>query len=230
MKFSYTKIAVAIAAGSLFSSAALADGLFHNDTHFSYSYVEGNLARHNQDHLNSTGVNGSFAILPNLSVIGSLQHSQGKKKGLDKPNVRRTATVGAAYQRQLNGTSFANTDYVLHAEIEHKYQKYKGKHSWNTKSGEDIGFLLGAGLRSELVSDLEVYGDFSLRIQEITTHASSLTEMRVNPVITVGARYAVIKNLQVGGYVKASTGSQKTSSVYNWSEQDIIAATVRYSF
>lgn len=232
MKFSYTKIAVAIAAGSMFSSAALADGLFHNDTHFSYSFVEANLARYNQEHLNGAGVNGSFAVLPNLSVIGSLQHSQGKKKGLHKPETRRTATVGAAYHRQLNGTSFANTDYVLHAELEHKYIRYKGKYSWNSASTEDVGFLLGAGLRTELMSDLEVYGDLTLRFQEITTHASSLTEMRVNPIITVGARYAVIENLQVGGYVKVVTGNSvdPNSRRIDWSEKDSIAATVRYSF
>lgn len=228
MKFSFSKMAVAVAAGSLISSAVLADGLFHGDTHFSYSFIEGNLARYNQDHLNGTGVNGSFAILPNLSVIGSLQHNQGKKKGFEKPNVRRTATAGAAYHRQLNGTSFSNTDFVLHAEIEHKYIHYEGR-GWKG-STEDVGFLLGGGLRSELISNLEVYGDLSLRIQEITTHATSLTEMRVNPIVTLGARYAVIKGLQVGGYVKVATADTANSRRTDWSERDSVAATVRYSF
>lgn len=230
MKFTYSKLAAALVVGSLLSATTLADGLFHNETHFSYSFIEGNLAHYNQEHLNGTGVSGSFAILPNLSVIGSLQHNQGKKKGFDKPNVRRTATVGAAYHRQLNGTSLANTDFVLHAEMEHKYVSYKGKHQWNTASTEDVGFLLGGGLRSELISNLEVYGDLSLRIQEITTHATSLTEMRVNPIVTVGARYAVIKNLQVGGYVKVVTGDAASSRRVDWSEKDSVAATVRYSF
>lgn len=219
------KFVLAAAVTGLAASSAVADdsSLFHSDTHFSYTYVEANLGHNNKEHTNGTGVKGAFAILPNLSVIGSLQHYQGSNSP-SKPKVRRTLTTGVSYQRKLKDSK---TDYNLHAEIEHKYvhRKYKG---WKG-SKEDLGFLIGAGIRTEIINNLEVFGDLSLRHEKITTHASSLPEMRINPIVTVGARYAVIENLQVGGELRVVGGGENYKG-YTFDEGNTLTANVRYSF
>src|SRR5690554_1388999 len=230
MSTPFTKTAIAALAisfaGSAFAAEKTNDGLFNKETNFSYSYVEGNIGHYHKSHMNGLNAKGSFAILPNLSVIGSLGYAK------DSPYQRIDATVGASYQRPLSGTSFGNTDYVLHAELEHnryeiKYRNWGGRSS--THKEENTGFIVGAGLRNELIKNLEVFGDFSLRFRAMTMHASSMPEAKIRPFVTLGARYSVIPNLQVGGSIEVGTvgvGRKKMDTPAD----DFISANVRYSF
>src|SRR5690554_306715 len=229
MSTPFTKTAIAALAisfaGSAFAADKANDGLFNKETNFSYSYVEGNIGHYHKSHMNGLNAKGSFAIMPNLSIIGSLGFA---KEG---PYQRIDTTVGASYQRPLSGTSFSKTDYVIHAELEHnRYAiKYRRWFRNSTHREENTGFIIGAGLRNELIKNLEVFGDISLRFRSMTMHASSMPETKIRPFVTLGARYSVIPNLQVGGSIEVGTVGVGRKKI-DMPADDFISANIRYSF
>ncbi len=226
MKTHFTKTAIAALAIGFAGSAFAADkndgGMFNKETNFSYSYVEGNFGHFHKSHMNALNTKGSFAILPNLSIIGSLGMAKYDRY------TRQDVTVGASYQRPLSGTSFTKTDYVIHAELEHNRYEIKRRFVSNIRE-ENTGFIIGAGLRNELIKNLEVFGDFSLRFRAMTMHASSMPETKIRPFVTLGARYSVIPNLQIGGSVEVGTVGQGRKKA-DTPADDFISANIRYSF
>ena len=240
MSTPFTKTAIAALAisfaGSAFAADKANDGLFNKETNFSYSYIEGNIGHFHKSYMNGLNTKGSFAIMPNLSIIGSLGYArQTRSNNTYKNYERQDVTIGASYQRPLSGTSLSKTDYVLHAELEHnRYDTKRPFFFAKTIKEENTGFIIGAGLRSELINNLEVFGDFSLRFRAMTMHSSSLPEARVSPFVTLGARYSVIPNLQVGGSVEVGTVGQGRKRAGNGGQvaptDDFISANIRYSF
>lgn len=166
---------------------------------FSYNYVEANVIHMDHRDLNGLRFNGSFSFLANMSVIGSVTAATRSRTD------HQAVTAGVAYHQELQGTLLKKTDVIVHGSVEYREFKYNPRVGRSYKD-DDKGFIFGAGVRHQLITDLEVFGDFSVR-----------TAGETDPFVTLGARYNVLPALQVNTSLEVS-------------DNDIVAIGARYSF
>ncbi|HEY9033261.1 MAG TPA: hypothetical protein VIN71_04925 [Pseudomonadales bacterium] len=146
---------------------------------FSYDYVEVGLLHMDRHNLNGLRSSGSFTVMHNLSVIGSLtaaMRSDAEQQAL---------TAGVAYHQKLHGTVLQATDFILHAELEAQRIKLE-RRFLRDRTETHAGVVVGAGLRNRLIDDVEVFADFSVR-----------TTGSTDPFVTLGGRFSVLPELQL---------------------------------
>lgn len=199
MKKTALAVLMAVAAGNAVAQERGLFGMAPQPNTFSYNYVEGKTLYMDHGDMLGLKVDGSVSVVSNLSIIGSLSiatHDRHDFYGI---------TAGVAYHQLLKGTALQKTDFILRAEIERQEFQYDNRFGRDYKD-DDIGVILSAGIRHELITDLEVYSDFGIR-----------TTFDVDPFVNLGARYSILPELQVVAGIEVS-------------DNDILSAGVRYSF
>lgn len=154
-------------------------GMPPKENTFGYNFVEVNLLHMDRHNLNGVRTSGSFSVVDNLSIIGSL--TGGYRSYANQQSV----TGGVAYHQKLFGTVLEATDFVLHVEAEVQRIEIERRNASNY-TDTDAGIVAGGGLRNRLIDDVEVFGDFSVR-----------TTGSTDPFVTLGGRFSILPDLHL---------------------------------
>lgn len=167
-------------------------------SNFTYNFVELEYVNF-QSNLDGFNLNGSYDVLPNLSVIGSVGlHSAGS---LDLTKLSLGAVYHAGAGQLFNVDVLNGVDMAVHLQIE-SYD-YDSRY-W---SNSEVGLLLGVEGRYRVLDDLEAYADISIdtskRIESYTGFGGRYNSRNI--LLSSGIRYQVLDKLLLTAGVELSS-------------------------